>query len=328
MGAFANLGAAVRNLAGGEIVEVTRAIHDGRQAALARLDAEAQAVGASGVTGVSSALTTFEGHTEFLSIGSAVHRPDGAFFTSSFDGKELYSLLDAGYEARRFVFGNIAYGIGIGGGIMARLKRLARGEIRELSGIVNATRHKALARMMEETRAAGGNAALGVRITLRPFANTHEMLMTGTAAWHPDFTDGAPVSSDLPCDEMWSLAKVGYVPLKIVMGCAVYSVGVAGNVLSAVRSMARGELGNLTSLVYDAREHALSLMEAEAREAGADIVMGTDLHINDMSNGVIEFLAIGTAMKKRTMVVASDILPAQAILHNRETDINQAVRGA
>ena len=182
MGTFANLGAAVRNLAGGEIVEVTRAIHDGRQAALERLNAEAQAAGASGVSGVSSALTTFERHTEFLSVGSAVHRPDTPFFTSSFDGKELYSLLDAGYAPRRFVFGNIAYGIGIGGGIMARLKRLARGEIRELSGIVNATRHKALARMMAETRDAGGNAALGVRVVMRPFAGTHEMLMTGTAA--------------------------------------------------------------------------------------------------------------------------------------------------
>ena len=125
---------------------------------------------------------------------------------------------------------------------------------------------------------------------------------------------------------MWSLAKIGYAPLKIVMGCAVYSVGLAGNVVSAIRSMGRGELSNLTSLVYDAREHALSLMEREAREAGADIVMGTDLHINDMSNGVIEFLAIGTAMQKREVVTASASLPAQAILHRKHAAINAPLR--
>ena len=35
-------------------------------------------------------------------------------FSTSGDGQELYCLLDAGYTPRQFVFGNVAYSIGIG----------------------------------------------------------------------------------------------------------------------------------------------------------------------------------------------------------------------
>ena len=44
--------------------------------------------------------------------------------------------------------------------------------------------------------------------------------------WHhpalpPEFKN-APVTSDLTCEEMWNLASLGYAPLKLVLGTAVY----------------------------------------------------------------------------------------------------------
>ena len=43
--------------------------------------------------------------------------------------------MDAGYEPVQHVFGNVAYSIGVGGGILGSLKTLARGEIREFSDV-------------------------------------------------------------------------------------------------------------------------------------------------------------------------------------------------
>jgi hypothetical protein len=62
-----------------------------------------------------------------------------------------------------------------------------------------------------------------------PFRGVHEMLMIGTAAHHPALADqGEPVTSDLTCEEMWNLAALGFMPLKLVLGTAVYSLGFAG----------------------------------------------------------------------------------------------------
>ena len=62
--------------------------------------------------------------------------------------------MDAGYEPVQHVFGNVAYSIGVGGGILGSLKTLARGEIREFSDVFNHTRHAALDRVVGEAREA------------------------------------------------------------------------------------------------------------------------------------------------------------------------------
>jgi hypothetical protein len=60
--------------------------------------------------------------------------------------------MDAGYEPVQHVFGNVAYSIGVGGGILGSLKTLARGEIQEFSDVFNRTRHAALDRVVGEAR--------------------------------------------------------------------------------------------------------------------------------------------------------------------------------
>src|SRR5258708_38819564 len=117
-----------------------------------------------------------------------------------------------------------------------------------------------------------------------PCRGLHEMLMLGTAASHPAL-GGAPqsavvpghaaqepVTSDLTCEEMWNLASLGLMPLKLVLGTAVYSLGLVGGVMAMFKGLARGEISELTTLIYDAREHAIGLIPAEANATGAHAV--------------------------------------------------------
>jgi len=204
--------------------------------------------GAHGVTGVTSELRHMQGNVEFLSVGSCVHSADSPAparaFSSSSNGQELFSLIDAGYTPKHFVIGNVAYSSGSRAACLGALKSLGRGEIKEYSDVFNATRHLALRRISAEARAAGANAVIGIETRIMPFRGVHEMLMLGTAAYHPALgpaaqgnripghTSQEPVTSDLTCEEMWNLASVGYMPLKLVLGTAVYSLGLVGGVMA------------------------------------------------------------------------------------------------
>ena len=242
-------------------------------------------------------------------------------FSTSSNGQELYCQLDAGYRPLHFVFGNVAYSVGVAGGIFGALKSLGRGEIKEFSDIFNATRHLALRRIVQEARAAGANAVVGIETRIMPFRGVHEMLMLGTASHHPALTAFAqePVTSDLTCEEMWNLTAMGYAPLKLVLGTAVYSLGLIGGVKALFKSFSRGEISDLTTLIYDAREHAIGLIKAEAAAIGADDVVGVKIHIHELGS-LIEFMAIGTAVKKVPgLAVATPLLPAQAIIKDKDT---------
>ena len=90
--------------------------------------------------------------------------------------------MDAGYEPREFVFGNIAYSVGAVGGIAGTFKTLVRGEIKEFSDVFNETRHHALERVLAHAKAVRANAVVGIRTSVMHFAGFHEMYMAGTAA--------------------------------------------------------------------------------------------------------------------------------------------------
>ena len=123
---------------------------------------------------------------------------------------------------------------------------MGRGEIREYSDVFNATRHLALERIVREAQSVGANAVLGIETRIMPFQGVHEMLMLGTAASHPALPPECaqrPVTSDLTCEEMWNLANLGYAPLKLVLGTAVYSLGLVGGLKAMLKSFVRGEKG-------------------------------------------------------------------------------------
>ena len=330
VGFLGGIGAGFSTLVGGEVDQVTSIIHEGRAKALERMVHEAQSVGGIGITGVTSELVQHVGNVEFLSIGSAVHR-EGATgekleFSASADGQELYCQIDAGFRPLKFAFGNVAYSIGIGGGIMGLLRGLGRGEVKEYSDVFNRTRHLALQRICADAKAAGANSVVGIRTSIIPFRGMQEMVMIGTASKHDLLPAGAdPYSSDLTCEEMWNLVHLGYMPVKLLLGVSVYSLGVVGGLISAFKSFVRGEITELSRLIYEARHNAISRIADEAKACGADDVVGIKCHVYQLGGGMIEFLAMGTAVKNMSGVrTAHDSLPAQAIIQDKDTFINTA----
>jgi uncharacterized protein YbjQ (UPF0145 family) len=327
LGLVGSIGSSFRTLAGGEVDNITALISEGRHAAMARLVDEARRHGAHGVTGVTTELSSLSGYTEFLSqgtgVGSSAQVP---FFTTSASGTELFCHLEAGYTPISFVMGNVAYALGLGRGIAGGLSTLARGEVNQYSEMYNRIRHLALYRMRREAAAVGANAVVDVRIDLRPFGpGVVELLMTGTAAHHaalaPPSADPAYVAtSELTGAELFSLAHLGYAPVQLVMATSVYSLGLVGGIGASFAALAKGELRELTELIYGARENCLSLLKSEAQSLGAERVIGNRLQIRELSPGLIEVVAVGTAVRRLPGIAPhSATLPVQAIVRDDDS---------
>ncbi len=327
LGLAGAIGSSLRTLAGGEVENITALISEGRHAAIGRLVEEARRHGAHGVTGVTTELSTLAGYTEFLSQGTGVVAGTPTnFFTTSASGTELYCHLDAGYAPISFVMGNVAYALGVGRGITGGLSTLARGEVRQYSEMYNRIRHLALFRLRREAAAVGANAVVDVRIDLRPFGTgVVELLMTGTASRHAalaaDSRDPTQVAtSELTGAEIFSLAQMGYAPVQLVMATSVYSLGLAGGIGASFAALAKGELRELTELIYGARENCLALLRQEAQSLGAERVIGNRLQIRELSPGLIEVVAVGTAVKRAQGITPhSATLPMQAIVRDDDS---------
>jgi uncharacterized protein YbjQ (UPF0145 family) len=334
MGLVGGIGSGFKTLMGGEVAQVTSVIHEGRQNSFTRMHDEAVKRGGVGVTGVTSELVQVGGNIEFLSIGSTVHaegqspKNEKLDFTTSSDGQALYCQLDAGFTPKKFVFGNVAYSIGVAGGLMGAFKGMARGEIKEYSDIFNTTRHLALERIGKEAREAGANAVVGINTSIVPFQGMQEMLMIGTASHHPALPEEYsknPVTSDLTSEEMWNLVDMGYMPLRLVLGVSVYSLGLVGGISSAFKAMSRGEIPELTTLIYEARQNAIAKIAENARQAGAEDVVGIKTYVYQLGGGVIEFMAIGTAVRRMEGIKPqTEQLPPQAIIRDIDTFMNTA----
>ena len=101
-------------------------------------------------------------------------------------------------------------------------------------------------------------------------------------------------TSDLSVNEFLLVKEAGFQPLGLVMGSSIYHVG-----YQPVRAGVSEELTLLTQAMYSARELAMVRMEEEADALGADGIVAVRLTLNMHAWGanVIEFLAIGTAVK-------------------------------
>lgn len=326
LGIMGSLTAGLNILAGGEIPQVTSLIHDGRLNAIGRMMQEARASGGTGVTGVTTELVSHGSNIEFLSIGSVVHKAGATgetlSFSTSADAQELYCQVDCGFKPIQYVIGNVAYSIGLGGNISGFLSSLARGEVTEYSEIFDKTRHLALERITREARQCKANAVIGINTTITPLMGAQEMLMLGTASFHPALSDytTTPITSDMTNEELWNMVNIGYMPIRLVMGVSVYSLGIVGGIKSLFKSMVRGEVDTLTTLLYEAREKALDRIQVDAKRHGADDVVGVKIHVYELGGGLIEFLAIGTAVKRmENITTRTPALIPQAIIRDRDT---------
>jgi uncharacterized protein YbjQ (UPF0145 family) len=347
LGFAGGIAGAFKSMAGGEVENLTTLISDGRHAAVARLEKEARHRRAQGVTGVSLEVKMLGGMIEFLAIGSAVYQqqpappgvprdavaagpagPAAGLFSTACSGQDLYCHLDAGYEPRHLVIGNVCYALGIGRGLTGAFRQFSsRGEVKEYSDMYNHTRHLALERIEKDAHERGCNAVVDVTTRIMPVMNAREILMVGTGSYNAGLGDRKrPVTSELTGEELWNLTQMGYEPVRLVLGTSVYSLGIAGGIKAMFRSMARGEVTEMTQLVYEARENCLEHIHQDAEQYDADEVLGTKLFVNELGGGLIEVLAIGTAVRRNpAMKTHSEQLLPQVIIRDRDTFFDETL---
>ena len=100
-------------------------------------------------------------------------------------------------------------------------------------------------------------------------------------------------TSDLSVNEYLCVEKAGFEPVGLVVGSSIYHIG-----FQAANWKASQEMGVLTQAMYSARELAMTRMEEEAEQLGADGIVGVRLEIGRYEWGadMAEFIAIGTAV--------------------------------
>lgn len=85
-------------------------------------------------------------------------------------------------ELKGFVKGSTVQSKHIGKDILAGLRTIVGGEIKEYTEMMNEARQKAIARMVEDAEAKGANAIIGVRLqTSAIMQNVSEIIAYGTA---------------------------------------------------------------------------------------------------------------------------------------------------
>jgi uncharacterized protein YbjQ (UPF0145 family) len=103
-----------------ELAVLTQAMYYARELAMARMEAEADALGADGIVGVRLDVGRYEWGAdlaEFIAIGTAVRSRDGTNhrtkfgkpFTSDLSGQDFRTILQAGYRPQGLVMGNCVY---------------------------------------------------------------------------------------------------------------------------------------------------------------------------------------------------------------------------
>ena len=103
-------------------------------------------------------------------------------------------------------------------------------------------------------------------------------------------------TSDLSVNEFLLVKEAGFEPLGLVLGSSIYHIGMQMGTWN--QNM---EMGVLTQAMYHARELAMTRMEEEADQLGADGIVGVRLTIGryDWGADMAEFIAVGTAVKHK-----------------------------
>ena len=85
--------------------------------------------------------------------------------------------------------------------------------------------------------------------------------------------------------------------LGVVRGITVRSRSVFGTIGGALQSIVGGNLSLFTTLAETSRQEAMDLMIRHAEEHGANAVIGMRYDSNEITDGVTEMLAYGTAVR-------------------------------
>src|SRR3984957_1989917 len=232
----------------------------------------------------------------------------GSIFISDLSVNEFLLVREVGFRPLGLVLGSSIYHVGL---------QVARwGKSQELTVLSQAMYHArelAMSRMEVEAKTLGADGVVGVRldVELKEFgADIAEFIAVGTAvkaepgAGGGGVTNwlnnkGLPFTSDLSGQDFWTLIRAGYAPLGMTMGTCVYHIAHQrlGNVIGNIGRNV--EIEQFTQALYDARELAMSRMQAEAEALHAEGIVGVQLrqHSHTWGGHTTEFFAIGTAVR-------------------------------
>ena len=225
-------------------------------------------------------------------------------FSSDLSVSEYVLLGEAGFEPLGFVVGSSIYHVGLQVGRWSQNQ-----ELQVLTQAMYSARELAMLRMRVEAGQLGADGIVGVNLRMQMYAwgqDVLEFVATGSAVKAISGNgahrapDGNAFTSDLSAQDFFRLLAAGAVPVAFVLGTCVYHIA-HQSAMQALRQAGQNqEMIQFTQGVYDARELALSRMQAEAAGAKASGIVGVSV---DVSNHVwgehaTEFLATGTAIRR------------------------------
>lgn len=239
-------------------------------------------------------------------------------FTSNLSVNEFLLLQEAGFEPVGMVMGSSVYYIRYPTGRLYQNQ-----EIKALSDTMYKARDQAVQEMQKEASKLKAHGIVGVSLEISQHELGEEMaefVAIGTAIRslnRQSYLENRklPFTSDLSGQDFWTLLQAGYRPVGMVMGSCVYYVYRQGISQWFSQFGRNVEMSNYTNAFYDARELAMSRMQAEATKLKADGIVGMQIHKQSHSweTDVMEFFAIGTAIKalpvsKNKAFTASSVL--------------------
>jgi uncharacterized protein YbjQ (UPF0145 family) len=178
-----------------ELESLSQAMYTARELAMARMEAEADVLGADGIVGVRLDVNFYEWgkhSAEFIAIGTAVSSSDGTPwrtkhgkpFTSDLSGQDFWTLVQAGYMPLGLVMGTCVYHVAHRSAGAALLQAGSSQELTNFTQALYEARELAMARMQEEAEALDAEGIVGVQLVEKShFWGSHviEFLAIGTA---------------------------------------------------------------------------------------------------------------------------------------------------
>lgn len=228
---------------------------------------------------------------------------DTALFTSDLSVNEFLLVREAGFRPLGLVLGSSIYHVGF------QMRRWGKSqELEVLSQAMYHARELAMSRMEAEADVLGADGIVGVRLQIefKEFgADLAEFIAVGTAVKADDQSQswrnntGKPFTSDLSGQDFWTLIQAGYAPLGMTMGSCVYHMAHRSFGQTIGNAGQNVEIPQFTEALYDARELAMSRMQAEAEQLRAEGVVGVQLLnlAHRWGGHTTEFFAIGTAVR-------------------------------
>jgi uncharacterized protein YbjQ (UPF0145 family) len=85
--------------------------------------------------------------------------------------------------------------------------------------------------------------------------------------------------------------------LGLMRGVTVRSRSIIGNIAGALHSLVGGNITVYTNLAETARQEAYDLLVQHASEVGANAILAMRYDANEITDGITEVLAYGTAVQ-------------------------------